>query len=289
MAQVDRGAAQEIRLHSTDGFSLAATLHSAARPDAALVIAPALGVPRKFYAPFARYLAARGYAVLSFDYRGIADSARGSLRGRRMRLRHWGERDLEAALRYAFDELRAPKTFLLGHSAGGQLLGLAPSSERLAGAVLVAATAPHPRLYPVPTRWGIALLTRLAVPLSVIGRDQVSGRWLGLGPGKIPSGVLAQWARWVRTPGYLFNPTHGIDTTRYAKLALPLLSWHFTDDHFAPAAAVRALLAHYPAARIDARSVAPPQGAALGHFGFFRETQRDMLWKETVSFLHAQL
>jgi cephalosporin-C deacetylase-like acetyl esterase len=46
--------------------------------DAVAVMAPATGVPQRYYHAFARWLAARGYAVLCFDYRGMGKRSRAS-------------------------------------------------------------------------------------------------------------------------------------------------------------------------------------------------------------------
>ncbi len=78
---------QALTLKCADGYPLAATAFRAAgAAKGAVVLAPALGVPRKFYFAFAQYLAERGYDALCFDYRGSGDSVRGPQRGRDMRM-----------------------------------------------------------------------------------------------------------------------------------------------------------------------------------------------------------
>ena len=66
---------ETLRFPALDGRPLAATIHSPEGPPrAVLVLLGALGVPRRFYAAFAGWMAARGVAVLSFDYRGCGES-----------------------------------------------------------------------------------------------------------------------------------------------------------------------------------------------------------------------
>ena len=70
------------RLPATDGYPLAATLflpRGAKRH--AVLINSATAVPRKIYRGFAGYLAQRGCAVLTYDYRGIGDSRQQALTG----------------------------------------------------------------------------------------------------------------------------------------------------------------------------------------------------------------
>ena len=65
----------DITVPAIDGYPLAATLflpRGAKRH--AVLINSATAVPRKLYRGFAGYLAQRGCAVLTYDYRGTGDS-----------------------------------------------------------------------------------------------------------------------------------------------------------------------------------------------------------------------
>lgn len=53
----------------------------AGEPRGYLLIVPAMGVEQRFYAPFAAWLAERGYLAITFDYLGMGQSRNGSLRG----------------------------------------------------------------------------------------------------------------------------------------------------------------------------------------------------------------
>src|SRR5436305_8739401 len=78
-AIVERPAA----FRTSDGFRLAGNWFepiSPRRASTAVLIVSGAGIPARYYEHFARYLAARGAAVLTFDYRGIAASREGTLR-----------------------------------------------------------------------------------------------------------------------------------------------------------------------------------------------------------------
>jgi pimeloyl-ACP methyl ester carboxylesterase len=73
-------------LRASDGYPLhgfvwrhAVADSGAARPLA--IINPATSVRCRYYAPFAAYLHAHGFDVISYDYRGIGESRPASLRG----------------------------------------------------------------------------------------------------------------------------------------------------------------------------------------------------------------
>ncbi len=281
---------ETLELQCADGVTLPATLQrarGAARPRAAVVIAPALGVPRRFYSKFAAYLGERGHDTLCFDYRGI-EGAGAQIDLADLRLEHWGERDLQAALLAARAQFGPGPLALVGHSIGGQIPGLAAASTSLQALVLIAASAPHPSRYPLRDRLQIELMWRVLIP--VFGRGRVfPARKVGFASIDLPVSVVRQWRDWGLTRGYLFDRRHGLETARYGCLTQPLLAYSFADDAYASRAAVEALLAHYPAARIDHRHTTPVAGQALGHFGYFREAQRDTLWRETADWLETQI
>lgn len=273
-------------LSCADGVQLPATIERA--PDTSrgsVVIAPALGVPRRFYAKFATALAARGYDTLCFDYRGVGEAAK-ALPPAEVVLADWGRQDLEAALAAARQSFAPTRRFLIGHSIGGQLPGLAPTAQGLDGMVFVAASAPHPSRYALRDRLRIELMWRVLVPL--LGRGAIfPARRLGFASTDLPSSVVRQWAAWGLKPDYLFDPVHGLDLRGYAGLRQPVLAYSFADDGYASRAAVEALHPHYPAVRLEHRHVSPPAGQAIGHFGYFKETQRERLWRETADWLDA--
>ena len=284
--------AEPLALTAADGQAVAATwFESTSTPaQAALVIASAMGVPQQFYARLAAHLARHGIATLTFDYRGTGDSRPTQRRGRDLSLLDWGGKDLEAALSAAAQRVPARALFLLGHSLGGQLIGLAPSSEALAGAVHVAASLPHWRYWPGMRKYALATVWYAFVPLLSTARDTFPARRLGFSSIDVPTGVTRDWARWARHRRYLFAPELGIDVERYRRLRLPLRAYVFDDDPYCPQAAAVALLAELPQARTDQVEVAAAQIGVgpIGHFGFFREKMRETLWADLLRWLHER-
>jgi predicted alpha/beta hydrolase len=276
-----------LRIRCDDGIELAASRFNGG-DRAAMLIAPALGVPRRFYDRYAQYFAAHGFDVLSIDYRGIGESA-GSERGSSLRLADSGQLDLDAALRWLWEHSPAAKRVYVGHSLGAQLPGLTPQSEALAAMVAIGGSCPDPRLYPLLPRLRMELLWRVLVPVLGRGRNRFPARRIGFSSIDIPTGPIRDWARWGLSPGYLFDPQHGLDTTRYARLNLPLLAYSFADDDYAVRAAVDALLAHYPAAQIERRHIGRPAKGQIGHFGYFHPRMHDSLWADTLRWLDAAL
>lgn len=256
-----------------DGERIATDRFEARSPHARAVIAPAMGVPRGFYRRFAEYLAGRGISAVTFDYRDRHDA----------RMEDWGRLDLEAVL--AAQDGGTP-LFLIGHSCGGQLAGLAPSAAYLHGMVLVAAQSAYWRHWRGRGRAGMWLLWHAVIPLLARGR-RFPARRLGMFGRDVPAGVARQWAYWGRRPRYLFQPELGLDTGLYRRLAIPALAYGFDDDGYAPAAAIDALLSEYPRLEVTRRQVAPADTGldSIGHMGFFRAGARDTLWQPTADWV----
>jgi predicted alpha/beta hydrolase len=279
----------EVHIRCSDGFELPASAYEPAAPRAVLVVAAAMGVPRRYYGKFAADMAARGIAAVTFDYRGIGDAASGLRDPAGTTFQDWGRLDLHAVLEHAYARFPGLPVFLAGHSAGAQIVGMTPHAEKLAGLVFVAGPRPHVSQDRGSYRIFSTLWWYVLVPLGSLFA-WFPARKLGFSSVDVPSGVTREWGRWARSPRYLFTPRFGIDTSRYPRLRLPLLAWSFTDDLYTPPASAEALLSEYPNARVTRRQVRPADVGArsIGHLGFFRESLRDTLWKETAEWTLAQ-
>lgn len=247
-------------------------------------------MPRYFYYKFAKFFASRGYSVVTFDYRGIYESRRSVTSGSDITMEEWGTYDIEAALKFATRELHTDSLYYLGHSCGGQLLGLAPTCTRVDRIAFVACQLGYWKLWPRPLNLGV-LMTWQTISVMVPFFDYLPTRFMGISSLNLPSGVAKQWAQWGKTPDYLFNDKHQLDTSRYSKLAIPLLSYHFDDDRlFAPEESVDALLAKYSQATVEKRNIDPKALSmkSIGHFGFFKERLKDSLWMDTLDWFEKQ-
>lgn len=125
---MDPGIDRGLRLPARDGFKLAATLYEPRGRgewghETLVLISSATAVPRSYYDGFARFLAGRGFAVLTYDYRGIGESRPRSLRGFRAAMHRWGEEDLAGAIDWACHHVQPARLLSVGHSVGGQRLG----------------------------------------------------------------------------------------------------------------------------------------------------------------------
>ena len=271
-----------------DGHPLAADLFTPeSSPDAAVLIAPAMGVPRRFYAPFAAHLAGAGLAALTLDLRGTGGSRRGRLRGFEASLHGWGELDLAGAVDALAARFPGKPLLWVGHSAGGQLLGLV-DDRRLAAALLVGAQSGHWRLWRGFGRAVMAALWWVAIPavVKVVGYLPLSRLSRGE---DVPAGVALEWAAWGRHRDYILSYAGARGGMGFARFSGPIRSYAVADDRYAPPAAVEALLEAFSRARGELRVVTPGEVgvARLGHFGFFRPRHEPTLWAEAAAWLRT--
>jgi len=263
--------------------------HGPAR--AVAVVSPATGAPRGFYRAFAMWLTERGYAVLTYDYRGIGGSRRGALRQEPATMRDWAVLDMSAALAAA-EARRATQglpLLLVGHSFGGNAIAFARGVERADALLAVGSQLGVPVYYPGVHRWLAHLFFRGIVPATVPLVGYLPGWTMG-GSAPLPAGVARQWAHWGRMKGWAYDDPAMREHRAASALAVPVHLWDVSDDlTFAPARAVDALAEQFRNAAVQRHTLRPADvgQVRLGHFGVFRREPGPRAWAPMLDRLEA--
>jgi len=121
----------KVKIKCEDSFELSGILCKPEKIKSSVMIAPATGIKKEFYAAFAHFLAENGFATLTFDNRGIGASKGKSINSSNASLINWGKLDMTAALNYLKNEIPNTDYHLIGHSAGGQLVGLMKNAKEI--------------------------------------------------------------------------------------------------------------------------------------------------------------
>jgi len=281
--------------HSTvvtgDGVKLSAhTFGDVHVARAAVLIVPAMGVEQQYYAPFAHWLFEQGYFVVTFDYRGMGHSRRGPLRALKADVMTWAQNDTSTMVDWVGDLVGSKPLLWVGHSLGGQILGLLPNAERVAAMATVAAGSGYWREYTPGLRRLAPLLWYAIVPTLLPLFGYFPGRRLNM-IGDVPAGVMRQWRSWCLDPEYLFGVEDAQWRVTYAQLQQPILSLSFTDDEYMSARNIESLHSFYSGAPRTMRRVDPEALGAehIGHFGFFRRRQGATLWPIVGDWLAASI
>jgi predicted alpha/beta hydrolase len=272
---------EEIQFQAADGRQVVGAFFKPATADRgrAVLICGATGVPQRFYAPLAGWLAQQGVAVLTFDFRGIGRSlTEPHVRQCKARKQDWGQLDMPAALAWLRQRAGVEQVDVIGHSAGGQLIGLMPNHASIRRVAMVACSSGYVGRIGFPGRLAAEFFLRAWLP--------ATSRLLGYAPLRVirfgedlPAGVAVQWGRWCRRPGYVANGFgREIERHYYDEFRAPILALRASDDRIATAANVQDLLRLFPKAPTETRTLdARSTGGSIGHVGFFRRAHSN-LW-----------
>lgn len=267
-----------VEISAGDGRALHGTwFEPAGDIRGAVVVAPAMATPSRYYASFAAWLADHGFRALTYDHRGTTDVD--ALRAERGDLLRWFHDAGDVLDHAARDTADLPLTWV-GHSLGGQMLPFV-DHDLLDKAVTVASGSGYWRLTAAGARWRAPLLWRGVLPVATRVAGYYPGRALRI-LGDIPTEVARQWARWAMHRDYLLVDVPEA-AERFAAVKTPITAISFTDDELMSAGAITDLHDRFVNADQIRQRYSPAQLEvdAMGHHGFFRARHRG-LWDELV-------
>ncbi len=286
-APASRIAPQPLRLTTSDGASLGATLFAPVAPTGAVLLNGGTGIPQVLYHGLAGYLAEQGLVVLTYDYRGIGESRPRQLRGYRAHIADWGQRDAPAALDALMQRYPSLPVYLLAHSMGGQIVGMMPNHQQLSRVVAVASSTGYWRWMTRPFAYFAAAMWFTVIPLTTYLLGYAPSRALRQGE-DLPLGVARDWRRWCLRPSY-FKPELGtrIAPVFYDAMRSPIHFVRIADDPIANARTVADLMELYTGGPVQQHLITPNALGVtrVGHAGVFSRRFRDRLWPQ----LHALL
>lgn len=283
-----------IQIQAVDGYPLHAKLwtDSKAEPlQPVVIINCATSVQCRYYDRFAQAMHAHSFTVLTYDYRGIGNSKHGSLRALDAGWLDWGESDFEGVLQYVHSKFADRPIYVVGHSVGGFLIGLAPSAGLVSKIFTMGAQYAYWRDYARASRAKMYIQWHITMP--------VIARVLGFVPAQrlgwmedTPKGVALDWAGMgPRFELSLANrkavaPSQAL-TDRFRQVTAPILALGIDDDPFGTPAALDRLLGYYSASerfhlRLNPQAFGYEQ---IGHFAFFNKRFSESLWPIALNWL----
>ncbi len=289
---------EEIEVRTSDGWALRADMYEPAQREAGVaVLAHALMARRsefhREHGGFARFLAERGWRVVSFDFRGHGDSGPGAREGGRYSYDDLVRTDLPAIVSFARSRTRgkAP-VIVVGHSLGGHtsLAAQGPGAIDADAIVGFGASPWIPELEPSRPRW-MAKRTILQGMLAVSRRvGRLPARALGRGSDDESLGCVEDILRFARRGGWGSADGRHDYIGALARVSVPVLQVVSEGDRLeCPPECGAAMLARCTGAgargliRIEGRD---DGGPPPGHMGMVTSSRCKDAWARVDEWMH---
>lgn len=284
---------EELHINTADGYQVAATLFvpkttPQTAPKATVIINSATGVLRQYYNGFARFLAEQGLQVISYDYRGIGGSRVRNTTDKALSMINWGRKDYSAVVDWVEAQYPEHKILGVGHSIGGQLLGLLPDNHRISAYLNIASQHAYWGQWRGKFKAQSFFFFHGLLPAFRFSRQ--FPKWV-LGSEALPRHVARDWSRFGRKPFYT-----DIDGTvlkeNFFNYRGKIRFLAIADDHaFAPPSAVKSLKDNvYKNAEGELLLLEPKEYGMkrIDHFGFFQKSMNKKAWQECSDWLNQQ-
>ena len=268
-----------------DGQKLNAVKHTANTKNTGpvVIINSALGVKQEFYFPLARYLANKGFAVITWDPRGIGLSSQHDVKQDQSKLRDWAQLDLTYLLDHIIENnwTSWQNLTLIGHSAGGHLIGLCPRLKHINRVILICSGTCYWQLYPLVHQVKMMLAWYVVFPIfyTVLG---YLPNIFGIGH-DLPKGIVSDWRKWSLSKDYLFADS-SLGEHFYSSFNGQIQFVGFSDDTgFSPRKTITDLAKRFPLANKSIEVYTPREldKNKIGHFGFFKQGN-EILWENII-------
>ena len=256
----------------------------------AVMIAPATGIKRQFYHHFATFLAEQGFGVITFDNEGIGESLSTTLAKCDASLISWGRHDMPAVLDALQYEFSGVTYHLIGHSAGGQLIGLMANYKALSSVFNVACSSGCIANMDMPYKAKAMSFMDVLIPLSNLTLGYTPADKIGMGE-PLPRNVAHQWRQWCNGSGYIKTALgKTIHTHFYNEIAVPSLWLGFSDDEIANNKNIDDMIRVFPKMLVEKHYFDPKDFGVerIGHMRYFsRKTyaQAPQLWQMAIDWL----
>ena len=280
---------EKLKIECEDGVELSAILLiPSGQPKAVVQINSATAVPKEYYLPFANYLVENGFVVCVFDYRGVCESTpEGGLRGCKYDYVMLGQLDMPAVLEYLESQFPDLPKLIMGHSVGGQKVGMMPNHHRIKGMVTFATSVGYWGFMPWKYRIQAHFFFQIFTPISNLLFGYVAAKRLGLME-DLPKQIVLDWRNWCSVPEYFFNKKYAYDSADkgfFQDLTFPIQVYWTTDDPISNARSVPMFWKHVKSSggiKIDCITPREIGVKKIGHFGFFRRKFKETLWAKAL-------
>lgn len=197
-------------------------------------------------------------------------------------MRDWALLDMTGVVEWLRDRFSPDRLFAIGHSFGGQTLGMIENAGHIDALVGVSAQSGYWGVQGGSEPAKVRFVVTVAIPVLARAVGYFPWSWFGSGE-DLPKNVALEWAGWCRSPNYLLDD-HTLPLERYESFSAPVLSFSIEDDDWGGARAVDDMMRAYQ--NVTRRHISPADFGLerLQHMGFFRDGSQP-IWREVVEWL----
>ncbi len=252
------------------------------QPKAAILLAPAMGAPQRYYRHFADFLNTSGYAVISFDYLGIGESLTADIT--QITIKDWLQ-NVEDAMDLVMKNYPSTTYYYICHSLGGQLFGLTKKAQNFKKMVAITSQNGYWRYY--QNKWRYLIVWYVLFPVLTRVYGYFPSSKVGLGE-DLPPNIALNWKKWCTSKDYFFSDPNLPETENYPSYSGKILTIGFSDDSWATLPAIKSLYEHYTSAEVQYNFYNPSEfnRKEIGHLGFFRNGSED-IWRIVIEWLET--
>lgn len=221
---------KKITLKARDQYKLVATYWQNEDAKGIVAINPGTCVDQKFYFRFAHWLAQQNYDVLTYDYRGVGESAPENLKGFKASIVDWGQLDIPAIIDWMVEHYPNSKRSMVGHSMGGQIIGLADNINHIDSVIAFVPSYGNWQNNAAKGRWKMGLKWAILFPFTVLKNGYFPASRMNMG-NDWPRGVTWDWWSWGirRLPHYKIMENRNIPHF-YHDIKIPIKAYFTVDD-----------------------------------------------------------
>ncbi|MDP2454412.1 MULTISPECIES: serine aminopeptidase domain-containing protein [unclassified Kaistella] len=272
---------KELILNTSEQIPLSVKVFEPATSNKKLVlINSATGVKQQIYFSFAKYLAAHGFVVITYDYRGIGESKPVKMKGFDSSMRIWGTVDFKTLTDFIQKDYPEYTKFCLGHSVGALILGMNEYSKNFEKFIFVGTQDAYIGNLTFSVAVTALLGFGIALPVMTHFFSYFPAHRFGLGE-SLPKGVAFDWQTLILNKKSTSRLYEKIGENISKELTQKTFIIHAEDDTWVTQKGMRNLLKNvYPNLKTTYREVKVSESEKneIGHVNFFR-SYNQTLWK----------
>lgn len=282
---------KKIKIVCADGIKLSGWLLEAKVPKAMVQINSATATPKEYYLSFANYLLEHNYSVLVFDYRGVCESQpKEGLKNCQYEYLDWGLKDIPAAISYSKSLYPDLPFYYVGHSVGGQMVGLLPNKDLIDGYFTFGTSSGYWGHMNFKYRIITHFFFEIIRPIVKYTFGYSKLKFLKIME-DIPYKMTDTWHKWCSVPEYFFDKKYYHEIAEfdgYKDLNFPVKILYTDDDLIANKKNVASLWKHIHSSKgIEIEEYQTKKNNPIGHFGYFRKKQKNNIWPKVINFFNT--